>query len=121
MKALRLSVPCLLLPLMLSACTVRQGSFTVLSTKLVRLSNFDVDGAPRAKGVEGKDVAHIILFIPTKGQVTPQEAVDRALEAGGGDLMTDAVLYNWGWYIPYIYGQMGWRARGDVIKTRLTR
>ena len=66
----------------------------------------------------GEDITHIISFIPTKGNVTPQEAVDNALVAGKGDLMTDAVLYNWFFYIPYIYGQAGWRVRGDVVRTR---
>lgn len=40
------------------------------------------------------------------------------LQKGGGDVMTDAVVTSWFWYIPYVYGQAGWEVKGDVVKTR---
>ena len=52
-----------------SACTTRQGDFTVISSKLVRLSDFDLSAADRVKNVEGRDVAHIIVLFPTKEEV----------------------------------------------------
>ena len=63
-------------------------------------------------------MAHIIVFIPTKGNVTLEAAIDDALRKGQGDVMTDAVVHYWTWYIPYIYGQTGWEVVGDVVKTR---
>lgn len=102
----------------LSGCSVRHGDFTVLSDKLVRTSDFDLSKADRVKGVTGQDVAHIIIFIPTKAQVTLKDALDDALRKGNGDVMTDAVITFWSWYIPYIYGQTGWEVTGDVVKTR---
>ena len=102
----------------LSGCVVRQGDFSVLSTKLVRLSDVDLSQADRVKGVEGRDVSHIIFIIPTKANPSFEDAVNNALEKADGDLLTDAVVYSWSWYIPYIYGQSGWRVKGDVVKTR---
>jgi hypothetical protein len=106
------------LALSLGACTVHHGDFPVISNKLVNTANFKLGQAERVKGVEGRDVSHIILFIPTSGPVTLEAAVDDALEKGGGDVITDAVVHSWAWYIPYIYGQSGWSVKGDVVKTR---
>jgi len=102
----------------LAGCSVRQGDFTVLSNKLNRLSEFEIDKADRVKNVVGKDVQHIVIFFPIGGPPTLEGAIDNALEKGNGDLMTDAVVSSWGWYIPYIYGQGGWTVKGDVVKTR---
>jgi len=119
MRAKLFTALSLALPLMLAGCTIRQGSFTVLSTRLVRLSRFDVENAPRTKGVEGRCAEHWALaMFPVHGTATPQEAIDRALEAGDGDLMTDVTLYYRMWAIPYVYMQRGWLVRGDVVQTR---
>jgi hypothetical protein len=100
------------------ACVTRQGDFTILSSKLVRLSDFDLSGAERVKNVEGRDVSHIIILFPTKANPSLEDALNDALEKGGGDVMTDATVHSWSWYIPYIYGQAGWKVRGDVVRTR---
>lgn len=102
----------------LSGCVVHHGEFTVLSNKLVRLSDFDLSKADRQKGIEGVDRLHIIILFPTKGNTTLEEAVDNALSIGDGDVMTDATVRHWSWYIPYIYGQEGWSVTGDVVRTR---
>lgn len=101
-----------------TGCSVRHGDFTVLSNKTVRLSEFELDQENITRNVIGKDVAHIIFLFPTKGTVTLEEAIDNALYNGDGDVMTDAVVKSWGFYIPYIYGQFGWEVKGDVVKTR---
>ena len=103
---------------MLPACSVRHGDFTVLSSKLVRLSDFELSKADRVKDVEGRDVSHIIVFVPLKSNPSLDDAINDALEKADGDVMTDVVVNYWYWYIPYIYGQQGWRVRGDVVKTR---
>jgi hypothetical protein len=101
----------------LAGCAVRHGDFTVLSNKLTRLSDFEIDKAERNKDIIGKDVQHWILFIPTSGPPTLEDALDQALEIGKGDLMTDAVVRTWGWTI-LLYGQSGWEVKGDVVRTR---
>jgi predicted small secreted protein len=117
MKSVIVALICLS-SLILSSCVTRHGDFSVLSNKIVRLSEFELDKADRTKNVVGKDVMHIICFIPTKGNISLEEALDNALEKGDGDVMTDAVIKSYGFYIPYIYGQMGWVVKGDVVKTR---
>jgi hypothetical protein len=47
-----------------------------------------------------------------------EEAIDDGLRNGGGDVFSDAVIYQCSWYIPFIYGQSGWKIVGDVVKTR---
>jgi hypothetical protein len=99
-------------------CTKFHGDYTVLSNRLVRTSEFELSKREKREDVIGEDVAHIIVLIPTKAQVTLEEAIENALDAGGGDVLTDAKVWFWSWYIPYIYGQQGWRVEGDVINTR---
>ena len=107
----------ILTALLLVGCTVRHGDFTVISNKALRLSEFELDRADRVRGVVGKDEAHIIILFPTKG-ITLEGALDDAFEKGDGDVMTDAVVTYRSFYIPYVYGQMGWQVKGDVVKTR---
>ncbi len=102
----------------LCGCAVRHGDFTVLSNKMVRLSEFELEKADRDKDVVGEDVRHIILFIPTGGPPTLEGALDNAFDKSEGDVMTDAVVSSWGWWVPFIYGQAGWQVKGDVVKTR---
>ena len=66
----------------------------------------------------GEEVTHIIILFPTGGPPTLEGAIDNALRKGKGDVMTDAVVHSWSWYIPYIYSQRGWSVRGDVVRTR---
>jgi hypothetical protein len=98
-------------------CTTRHGDFTVLSNKLIRVSNFKADSQNRTH-VQGKDINHIIVVFPTGGTPTIEGALDDAFKKGNGDLMTDAVISHSWFYIPYIYGQGGWTIEGDVVKTR---
>src|SRR5215831_7677684 len=76
-------------------CTTRIGDFTVISTK-----NCDVAAGGKfvKKGsFEGDDMALMILFIPT-GFPNLKTAVDKCIEAGDGDLITNAVLSSKFWW-----------------------
>jgi hypothetical protein len=103
---------------MLPACVINHGDFTVLSNKLFKTTDLHLENAPRQRDVEGTDVAHIICVIPTKVNPSVEAAVDDALMAGNGDVMVNARIESWFFYIPYIYGQEGWSVRGDVIRTQ---
>ncbi|MBZ0166756.1 MAG: hypothetical protein K8I00_08100 [Candidatus Omnitrophica bacterium] len=111
-------LPILVLVLICSGCATRHGDFTVVSNKLVRTSNFDIGSVERKKNITGEDVQHVIIFFPTSGPPTLEGAIDDAMEKGDGDVMTDAVIKSWWFYIPYIYGKSGWSIKGDVVKTR---
>ena len=99
-----------------SGCATR-SDFTAISSKNVNLSNIQIDHS-RLKGrTSGEDCTHIIIFIPTGGPPTLDEALDRALEPKQANLLLDAVV-NWNYfYIPYIYGQHCWKVEGDAYDT----
>ena len=94
------------------------GNFTVLSNRLVDVKNFNVDTDKKMNNVTGKDVSHIIIFVPTKANPNLNDALNDVFRNSDADIMTDVEITSWGWYIPYIYGQAGWKVRGDALKTR---
>jgi hypothetical protein len=107
--------------LLLSGCTVNHGDFSVISSKLVNLDEFELDKKDRVRRVEGKQVVHLIFgFIPVGDDFPPtlEGAMDDAFRYTDGDVMTDANVKSWQWAVPYIYGQAGWSIEGDVVKTR---
>ncbi|GAB6163539.1 hypothetical protein JCM12298_27060 [Desulfothermus naphthae] len=106
-----------LMVFIISGCAVRHGDFTVLSNKLIDTHNFNLNVQDRQK-VTGEDINHIIIFVPTGGPPTLEGAIDDALDKSGGDVLTDAVIKSWFFYIPYIYGQSGWKVEGTAVKTR---
>lgn len=103
--------------MMLSACTVNHGNFTVLSNKIVSVNDFDIGSSERVRNVEGEDMAHMIIFFPT-GNPKLEEALNDAFRHSDTDVMTDVTVKSWAWWIPYVYGNMGWSVKGDAIRTR---
>lgn len=101
----------------LTACSTHQGNFTILSNRLVDTKNFDLKMAQKNKNIEGEDIKHIIVFFPT-GVPSLGDAINDACRKNDVDLMTDVGVYQTMWWIPYIYGQNGWKIQGDGIKTR---
>jgi hypothetical protein len=101
--------------LVLTGCATRLGTFTVISTKTIdwsRASEF----TRRNQWVDGQDICHIIIFFPTKFNVTVEDAVDNALEkVPGAVALIDAVLRSKYFYIPYIYGRSGFYIEGTVL------
>ena len=98
------------LGLALSACSVRVGDFTLWSTKNADLGNKYV----KTGRFEAKSMTKMILFIPLHiGNL--KEAVDRTIEAGGGDALTNCVLFQES--LPLIiYNEGGFRIEADVWK-----
>ncbi len=96
----------------LSGCVTRLGDFTLISTKNVDLSK----GASFQRGpsrVKGKDLATIIIFIPT-GVPNMKTAIDRAIESvPGGIALLDAVLSQKAWW--FIFGQSGFVVEGTPL------
>lgn len=83
----------------LSGCATRIGDFTIVSTK-----NYEASGKYKNVGrKEGKDA--VIVF----GTINLKNAVDRAIEAGNGVYLTNAVIevINAPFYVAY-------RVTGDV-------
>ncbi len=113
--------PCLLslvigFATVLAGCSIRVADMTLMSTRIVALNRVDLDKLPITKRVVGEDSKWNILGIPL-GVPHLKDAVDDALNKGGGDLMTDAVVYQSGWTV-VLFGQNSLRVEGDVVRTR---
>jgi hypothetical protein len=89
---------------------------TVITTRMVALDRVDLDKLPTKRRVAGESTRWNILIIPL-GFPTIKEAVDDALNKGGGDLMTDAVVTSEGW-TAILFGLTRLKVEGDVVKTR---
>lgn len=90
-------------------CSRRIGDFNALSSKNIYCENTDLTKLPKTQGVEGKDVTFLGIGADL------QDALDRALEEGDGNLMVDAVVYIDS--APFV---AGYRIRGTVIKVPYT-
>ena len=105
----------LVIGIVFSSCVTRLGAFTVISTKNIdwsRASEF----TRYNQRVAGEDICDIIIFIPTKGRATIEDAVDKALEKiPGGIALVDAVVRQKFFWIPYIYGNSGFIVEGTVL------
>ncbi|HVZ37843.1 MAG TPA: hypothetical protein VHI13_01070 [Candidatus Kapabacteria bacterium] len=91
-----------------AGCSKRIGDFTMVTTK-----NYERSTQYKMVGrMEGSDKAMMILFIPT-GSPDIKNAVDRAIEAGNGVYLANAVLESTQWYA-LLVGQFGYTVTGDV-------
>lgn len=115
MKHLSIFLCCCFLGVVLSGCSVRLGDLSAITTKSINLDKVDIDALPQVKGVRGKDTKFIFVFIPF-GIPHLEDAIDDALEKGGGDLMTDAVIHRRYWW--FLIGQDSFEVKGNVVNTR---
>lgn len=91
-----------------SSCSHRIGDFTMVTTKnYERTTQYKMVGR-----MEGSDKAMMILFIPT-GSPDIKNAVDRAIEAGNGVYLANAVIESSQWYA-LLVGGFGYTVTGDV-------
>jgi hypothetical protein len=91
------------------------GDLTVASTRLASLDRVDLDELPTKRRVRGQDLKWIALIVPI-GVPHLEDAVEAALDAGGGDVLTDATIHQVSWW--FFVGQTGFRVVGDVVDTR---
>lgn len=104
-----------------SGCTTRLVDFTVISSKNIDLSR-GAEFTRHMSRVEGEDLVHIIIFIPT-GVPNAKEALDRAIESVPGAVaLLDGVITQEFFYIPWIYGQQKFVVEGTpLIDPKLRR
>ncbi len=88
----------------LVGCSVRVGDFTLISTKNVEIGGKYTKGARQ----EAEDKAFSFLF--PFGAPNLKTAVDRCIEAGNGELLTNVVI---NYTAPFI-GPFGYNIVGDV-------
>ena len=100
--------------------TVPHGRFAALTTRPAPSLGFQLeDGGARARDVEAVGLSQHFLWVPTRTDPpTPAEAVEEALRRGNGDLLLDVEVDRIFFAVPLLYGQEGWRVRGDVVRSR---
>lgn len=105
----------LLTSIIITGCISREGTFSIISTRNIdwnRITEYQRSN----QRIEGEDQAHIIIFIPTKSDITIAGAVDQALaKVPGAVALVDAVVSSKMFYIPYIYGQAAYIVEGSVL------
>lgn len=100
-----------------SAGCVTHSHFEALSTESVPLLGYQLEGARRIPNVASEVRTQTFLWIPTSTQSpTLQAAIDGALRRGGGNVMVDVEVEHWWVFVPFLYGQEGWRVQGDVVR-----
>lgn len=115
MKQFLLIVSISILTSTLTGCATR-SDFTAISGKNVNLSNIKIDKKMSKGKASGEDCLHHILFIPTGGPPTLDEALDRALEKKQANLLLDAVV-KYHWFTAIIYRQECWKVEGEAYDT----
>jgi len=94
--------------LIFSGCSQNIAKFTIVSTKSTNLDNeYESIGQ-----IEGVDIAYIIVFIPT-GTPRIDEAVNNALLNNSADYLTNTVVKNEIFYLPYIFGYNKLKVKGE--------
>ena len=102
-----------------AGCTTTRTRLDALSTEQVPFVGYDLEGARRTPDVVAEVMTQTIFWIPTNTESpTLQDAVDAVLKRGGGNVIVDAEVEHWWVFVPFLYGQEGWRVRGDVIQAR---
>lgn len=103
--------------LVLQGCaSVRIADLSIISTRNVSLERKDLDRMPSVRGIVGKDSKYTILGF-SAGTPHLEEAIDDALDKGGGDLMIDVVIHRRSWSA-VLFGQNAIEVKGTVIQTR---
>lgn len=81
--------------MMSSGCVSRLGDFSVLATGAPQYEK--MGSAPMQSGVEGTSSRVWLGPLPLGGAPNVKEAVDKCLDAGGGDFMERARIYSTDW------------------------
>jgi hypothetical protein len=99
-----------------SACVTQQGTVMVATTRDLDLDlrGRDLTQLPVKRDVVGSDTrVTAIVFIPTMDQPRLERAVEEALLAGGGDIMTRVRVTSTDFW--FLLGFSTIRVQGDVI------
>lgn len=100
-------------------CATQPLRFTALSSEAFPALGYAAAESETVPNVSATVRSHTIFWIPTNTRTpTLQDAVDRALERGGGDLLVNAEVEHWWVFVPFLYGQEGWTVRGDVVRPK---
>ena len=94
--------------IIISGCSNNIANFSMVSTKS---TNFDNEYESIGQ-IEGEDIAHVIIILPT-GKIRIDRAVDNTLLTNGADYITDTVIEIENFYLPYFYGYSKYKVKGE--------
>lgn len=100
----------------LGGCVTDQGTLPIAATRDVQfdLTQVDMRKISVRRDVTGSDTrVTSVLFLPTAETPRLERAVDEALVAGGGDVMTRARVQTIDWW--FLVGVSTVKVRGDVV------
>lgn len=93
---------------------VSRSPVSLISSKALAVTRINSSHVTPKGSATGEDCQHIIVFIPTSGVPTIDEALDRALEPKQANLlMNGSVTYRY-FFIPAVYGRSCWTAEGEA-------
>jgi hypothetical protein len=118
-KAKVLTVVLLSTIFLATACSIRTADLTLVSTKNIDLSDTRLD-AKLGQRQTAKDCVFILLGIIPFGVPNMKTAVDRALEAGKGNIMIDEVTWVENYYF-VLGGQSCIKVEGTVLTVPITK
>ena len=105
-----------------AGCATEHMRFAALSSQQVPALGYPLEGSRVVPDVASEVRTHTIFWIPTNTDApTLQDAVDGALHRGGGNLLVNVEVDHWWVFVPFLYGQEGWRVRGDVVRSHEPR
>lgn len=102
--------------LSLGGCVTDQGTLPIAATRPVRFDLREVDTRKISvlRDVTGSDTrVTSVLFLPTAETPRLERAVEDALVAGGGDVLTRARIRTIDWW--FLVGVSTVQVRGDVV------
>lgn len=102
----------------LCSCTQDMGTYTAICPKPI---DTKAHYYTSNDSIEGKEVAvHHVIIVPITTGAKWQDAVSRAMEKAGPNCvgLANVNFKNSFWWIPYIYGQTSYTAKGNPIYKR---
>ncbi len=111
------AIPLLALAVLLGGCTTHQAHLAVATTRQTNLDlrRVDLAGVPVERYVEGTDTAVTsILILPTFDAPRLEDAVEDALERGGGDVMAYVQVETTSFWLGIGVSRI--RVRGNVVE-----
>ena len=102
-----------------SGCWYTQITNGVASTRDIEFERHDKGyRVDYTREIRGYDRAHIVWLIPLGGSISPEAAIDKALDKVTGQvpvgLASARVRCRW-FYVPFVYGQTWYSAEGYPI------
>jgi hypothetical protein len=98
---------------LLSSCVTRLTDFTIISSKNVDLSRMASYERGKTR-ISGEDKMHIIIFIPTKLEVTVKQALDNTIQSVPGCVaLVDGVINFKSFY--FFYGEQAYIVEGTPL------